>query len=250
MTKIGQLASSGLKILLGACIALNLVSCASIGAFWSPESNQSSAGAQSEQSGVSAASGGQSADADQSGRSDRVAVTLTDEEVDELYNLEKGYEKGPDGKLLPPKPPAKVEMPEEAKEYSAEGAAAFSFYFLQLMSYSWLSGDTADLAAASSEKCAVCQGTIDLVRQTYDQGGWSDNWYIDVVRRYRPTPIEGRVGCYFSVIEYDVRGGYYYDRDTKTLGETEGRKCRLFMNSCYMDRKWVADWVSDEPRED
>lgn len=67
------------------------------------------------------------------------------------------------------KPPV---MPEQAKEDSPEGAAAFVTHWVAVFNYAAATGDVNELSNLSSPGCEGCQRYIDLLRTTYEAGGY------------------------------------------------------------------------------
>jgi len=66
-------------------------------------------------------------------------------------------------------PPA---MPDQAKEDSKEGAAAFVSHWVEASNYAAETGDVEQLSSLSSSGCGGCKTYIDLYRTTYDAGGY------------------------------------------------------------------------------
>ena len=82
------------------------------------------------------------------------------------------------------------ERPEQMSENTAEGASAAATYFIRLYQYAFVTGDTADFAAMSEQRCTFCNDTSSKSRQLHDGGGWADPWDITVtaVRVYDQNP--------------------------------------------------------------
>ncbi|MET0767866.1 MAG: DUF6318 family protein, partial [Aeromicrobium sp.] len=66
-------------------------------------------------------------------------------------------------------PPA---MPEQAKQDSPEGAAAFVKHYVDVFNYAASTGDVDELSRLSAATCEGCQSYITLYRETYDAGGY------------------------------------------------------------------------------
>jgi hypothetical protein len=66
-------------------------------------------------------------------------------------------------------PPA---MPEQAKQDSPEGAAAFVKHYVDVFNYAASTGDVDELSRLSAATCEGCQSYITLYRKTYDAGGY------------------------------------------------------------------------------
>jgi len=75
-------------------------------------------------------------------------------------------------------------MPDQAKEDSKEGAAAFVDHWIQVLNYSMATGDVRELSRLSHDDCAGCREYIDAIRTMYQSGGYRNggDWDIDSVR--------------------------------------------------------------------
>ncbi|QWW18918.1 hypothetical protein I6B53_07145 [Schaalia sp. 19OD2882] len=112
--------------------------------------------------------GGQSGDS--AGSVDSATSGVQSGEV----QMSGGYVVGPNGYLLQPEDPDMVEpvLPAIAKEPSVEGAEAFIRYYLDLLAYSWYTGDTEKLEAVSGNPCKFCKNRIETIKDVYEKGGW------------------------------------------------------------------------------
>ncbi|QWW18791.1 hypothetical protein I6B53_06415 [Schaalia sp. 19OD2882] len=107
---------------------------------------------------------------DSAGSLDSVASGVQSGEV----QMSGGYVVGPNGYLLQPDDPDMVEpvLPAIAKDPSVEGAEAFMNYYLDLVAYSWYTGDTEKLEAVSGNSCKFCKSRIEAIKNVYSRGGW------------------------------------------------------------------------------
>jgi hypothetical protein len=81
--------------------------------------------------------------------------------------------KEPDTAPSSPTPTATApSMPDQAKEDSAEGAAAFVTHYVDVLNHASNTGDTTQLERLSSPDCTGCQSYITLYRDTYEAGGY------------------------------------------------------------------------------
>jgi hypothetical protein len=64
------------------------------------------------------------------------------------------------------------DMPEQARQDSPEGAAAFVKYYVDVFNYAASTGDVDELSRLSAPTCEGCQSYISLYRKTYDAGGY------------------------------------------------------------------------------
>lgn len=64
------------------------------------------------------------------------------------------------------------EMPDQAKEAGPEGASAVVFHWVQTYNYAAATGDVAGLELLSADSCASCMRYIDIIADTYANGGY------------------------------------------------------------------------------
>lgn len=100
------------------------------------------------------------------------------------------YEVSPEGKLLRPKSIYEItppELPEVAKVYDQNGAEAFAEYFVDVLDYTWLSGDSSVLRSISAESCTWCTYIADETDKRTQAGGWVEhvnNRVLDIEPAY------------------------------------------------------------------
>ena len=92
-----------------------------------------------------------------------------------------------DAALAEPAPAKPPQMNEE----SAEGAAASVSYFLELYRYAYMTGNTAELAAMSDDRCQFCKPVIDRATKLHEDGGWTDKWDQEITNYTYYEKIEG-----------------------------------------------------------
>ena len=63
-------------------------------------------------------------------------------------------------------------MPAAAKGDGRAAAKAFVRYYIDLINYAGVTGDTAQLRQASATQCVSCRRLIQLFDRTYDRGGY------------------------------------------------------------------------------
>ena len=75
-------------------------------------------------------------------------------------------------------------MPDQAGESGANGAAALADHWIKVLNYSSESGDTKPLIKLSEPACEGCNEYIDLIRSTYQAGGYfrGGTWKIENVQ--------------------------------------------------------------------
>lgn len=107
-------------------------------------------------------------------------------------------------------------MPDQAKEDSPEGAAAFVTYWVKVSNYAAATGDVKELSRLSSPNCEGCQSYIDLYRETYERGGYfiGGDWRLEEVNiaqaadvRYVETRISWGGSRYRTDADADEEAG-------------------------------------------
>ena len=79
-----------------------------------------------------------------------------------------------DGTLRKPHvTPSVPTMSELAFQFNETGAEQAARHFIDLINYSWASGDTTPLDEFSEERCTYCQTISERVHAIYDNGGWT-----------------------------------------------------------------------------
>jgi len=74
-------------------------------------------------------------------------------------------------------------MPDQAKEDTNSGAAAFVHYWVDVLNYAVATGDIDELSRISSPDCEGCQEYISAIREMYDRGGYhvGGEWSVENV---------------------------------------------------------------------
>ena len=92
-----------------------------------------------------------------------------------------------DAALAEPAP----EKPEQMNDQTREGAAMTAWYFLELYRYAYMTGNTAELAAMSDDRCQFCKSVIDRATKLHQNGGWADKWDQEITNYTYYEKIEG-----------------------------------------------------------
>ena len=92
-----------------------------------------------------------------------------------------------DAALAEPAP----EKPEQMNDQTREGAAMTAWYFLELYRYAYMTGNTAELAAMSDDRCQFCKSVIDRAANLHQNGGWADKWDQEITNYTFYEKIEG-----------------------------------------------------------
>ncbi|WP_262852923.1 DUF6318 family protein [Mumia quercus] len=133
-----------------------------------------------------------------------------------------------------PTPPP---LPAEAREHSADGAAAFVEYYIAVFNYAATTGDTTALAAASMSTCSACNGLVKRYEQIYLDGGTSQD------PGWRPTVTSSQLVAGQFHVTIDLRTATHDFRPRK------GAPAHTVEAKTYHDLyrlKWVDDgWRID-----
>lgn len=71
-------------------------------------------------------------------------------------------------------------LPEVAKTETKEGAEAFAKYWFSVLSYSYETGETESLTAASGPDCTFCKGLVDNIESAWSEGKWVSGGQIEI----------------------------------------------------------------------
>lgn len=95
------------------------------------------------------------------------------------------------------------DRPAEMSEPTTDGAIAAATYVMQLLSYTFASGDVGPWQAITVESCALCAGVVEDVTSMREAGQRSSGYEIEV---RSPTAIEISDDQWFSVEMQVVQG--------------------------------------------
>ena len=138
--------------------------------------------------------------------------------------------------------PAPVKPP-QMNEETAEGAAASVYYFLDLYRYAFMTGDTAEFANMSEDRCKFCQSTIDDANDIHSKGGWADKWDQEIVDLTYYDKLEGyEYNRIKVIINYGAMASYYGDGKNPTTSEaTNGEEVNFGVR--YKNGRWMIGAV-------
>ncbi len=149
------------------------------------------------------------------------------------------YEVSPEGKLLRPEsiyeltPP---ELPEVAKVYDQNGAEAFAEYFVEVLDYTWLSGDTSLLRSISAESCGWCLGMADRTDKYRSNGGWVEHVNNRVLHIEPAIESPLHPGLWDTILHVQDSDHNVYDG--VTLKKYEGAKGQFHLQMRQFDGMW------------
>jgi hypothetical protein len=73
-------------------------------------------------------------------------------------------------------------LPDEATEYTSDGAIAFVRYAVEVINRAYLTGDTDSIADISTDACAACLSAIEVIDGVYSRGNRLEGGQMTLVR--------------------------------------------------------------------
>ena len=161
-----------------------------------------------------------------------------------------------DGTLRKPHvTPSVPTMSELAFQYNETGAEQAARHFIDLINYSWATGDTTPLDEFSEERCTYCQTISERVHAIYDNGGWTHGvkFTITQVEGNRPVNTSTPETAQFtdsyilSLLLQRSRGDMY---TPPTLEHVPLHEARLFLVVHWDGKEWRTAEGEGEDFED
>lgn len=149
------------------------------------------------------------------------------------------YEVSPEGKLLRPKSIYEItppELPEVAKVYDQNGADAFMQYFVDVMDYTWLSGDTTLLRAISADSCTWCLGMANETDKRTANAGWSEHVNSHILNVEHTVESPAHPGLWDTVLH--IESGDHNVYDGKSIQKYPRQKYRFHAQMRFEDGAW------------
>ncbi len=140
-----------------------------------------------------------------------------------------------DGTLRKPHvTPSVPTMSELAFQYNETGAEQAARHFIDLINYSWASGDTTPLDEFSEERCTYCRVISEQVHDVYDNGGWAHGVKYTVMQIEGNYPVKtdspetaGFSDCYVLALRVQRSESDVYE--SLTLNRLSQKDTRLFL---------------------
>lgn len=157
------------------------------------------------------------------------------------------YEVSPEGKLLRPKSIHEItppELPEVAKAYDQNGVEAFATYFVEVIDYTWMSGDTSLLRSISAESCTWCTYIADETDKRAAAGGWVEhvnNRVLSIEPAYE-APLHP--GLWDTVLHLQADEHNIYNGTT--LKSYSGQLARFRVQMRQFDGQWKITGAKGE----
>ena len=149
-----------------------------------------------------------------------------------------------DGTLRKPHvTPSVPTMSELAFQYNETGAEQAARHFIDLINYSWASGDTTALDEFSEERCAYCQVISQQVHDVYDNGGWAHGVKYTVMQIEGNYPVNTNsletaqlTDCY--VLAMRVQRGKSDVYESQTMNHPSQKETRLYLVVHWDGNTW------------
>lgn len=160
------------------------------------------------------------------------------------------YKVSPEGKLLRPEsiyeltPP---ELPEVAKVYDQNGAEAFAEYFVDVIDYTWMSGDSSLLRSISAESCTWCAYVADETDKLTAAGGWGEHVNNRVLSIEPAFEAPSHPGLWDTVLHIESDRHNHYDGTT--LKKYPGEKTQFHIQMRQFDGMWKITAAAGETEE-
>lgn len=128
-------------------------------------------------------------------------------------------------------PPA---LPDQARDDTTEGAAAFVTYYVDLLNYAAATGDTEALEAATAKDCSGCQKYIDLYQDVYANGGkiTGKRWSINETQA-----AEYETATLFTGV-VSIEGGTFLESKDLEPVEAKPTEVQLTFGTANPDGQW------------
>lgn len=138
-------------------------------------------------------------------------------------------------------------MPEEAKEFSADGYEAFVEYWFEAHDYGTASGDSQPLEEVSNEKCGFCLSRISEIAEFSTDGQWTVGADVDATS-IAASMVKDNQDLYAAPFKLEQAAGTVYRDDdgaTSTVQEIEAAEFRFIFFAYYSDSEgWEAAAVN------
>ncbi|ADX72095.1 hypothetical protein Asphe3_09040 [Pseudarthrobacter phenanthrenivorans Sphe3] len=95
-------------------------------------------------------------------------------------------------------------LPEVAKTETKEGAEAFAKHWFSVLSYSYETGDTAELSELSKPECSFCRGLIDDIEAAWAESKWITGGQIEVPVATAKPSTDGTTQVVLQVLQTEL----------------------------------------------
>lgn len=150
------------------------------------------------------------------------------------------YRVGADGKLVSPVDPLSVPVPvlgSEAQFETPEGMEAFAKYVIELIPYTWMTGNTSKLEDISLPECTWCADVVAKTQNRVKQGGWVQDASMEILASTIPFEIPDHPGLWHTEIEYVRPSVHSYDGTL--LRHVKEDKGIMIVQGRFESARWV-----------
>lgn len=131
--------------------------------------------------------------------------------------------------------------PALADENSAEGLEAFTKYWLELLSYSYVTNEWSVFEEETDPGCRTCASIKSAVNELYGQGRWLRGAEVNMISfdtAFEPT-ISGSVTAYVENQQSQID---YFDKDGSIVRTVPKQEPPAFdvVNALYEQGSWVV----------
>lgn len=144
-----------------------------------------------------------------------------------------------DGKLINPEATKTYEAPtpsDLAQAPDKNGAEAFARYFIEVVEYTWRTGNSELLRSISHPDCTWCLHIADTTDARTKAGGWIEGARVAITRTEEPTPIPDYPG-YWNIF-MDLNQDPHTHYTGKEVVEKEHLKVRFQVQVMHDGDAW------------
>lgn len=149
------------------------------------------------------------------------------------------FKVGADGKLINPGAKKTYEAPtpsDLAQAPDKNGAEAFARYFIEVVEYTWRTGNSELLRSISHPDCKWCLHIADTTDARTKAGGWIEGARVAITRTEEPTPIPDYPG-YWNIF-MDLNQDPHTHYTGKEVVEKEHLKVRFQVQVMHDGDAW------------
>ncbi|WP_143221356.1 MULTISPECIES: DUF6318 family protein [Actinomyces] len=134
--------------------------------------------------------------------------------------------------------------PSEASENTEQGAVNAAVHFIALYRYAFITGDTADLAAMSEDRCTFCASAINAVTDLHSKGGWANFWKLELTDIQYISQGSGKEYCGVRAVMTSNESTSVKESGEIVVEPAEEKTILLALR--YYDNSWHVGEVATE----
>lgn len=150
------------------------------------------------------------------------------------------FEVGENGKLLRPSDapiPMQPLLPPAAHQETPEGMEAFAKYVINLIPYTWMSGNTTPLENISLPDCSWCRAVVGERQRLNERIGWVENAKIEVTAASRAIEVPNHPGLWH--IELSLHHDELHGYDGNKIFQRDSFDEVLIIQARYENTRWM-----------